>query len=405
MELRQEFIEEWMEGELTVSDLCRAYAISRKTGHKFIARFRRHGLEGLADLSRRPHHHPAMVCQEVVEAILAVRRQHPKEGVVTLLARLRKKRPHLALPAPSTAHEILRRHGLVCERPARRRATPTHPGTLTQPQAPNHVLSIDFKGQFRLGNGRLCYPLTVSDNYSRYLLRCVALGDGQTGHEHVRPIVEACFREYGLPDIIRSDNGPPFATTGLGGLSRLSVWWMRLGIRPERIEPGKPQQNGRHERMHATLKRTACQPAQHDLRTQQIVFDRFRHDYNFERPHQALDLRTPSQLYTPSPRQMPPRLPEIEYPQHMLVRKVKASGQIKLDGHDIRIGDALVEQHLGLRFEDDDRHASVFFGHCLIGTIDLHQPKRRFTHDPTFSGGGSPPPETGPQDPLTPTNM
>lgn len=378
MELRGQFIEDWLTGEWNVSELCRHYGISRKTGYKAIERFRQHGKAGLSDLSRRPHSHPATTSPEIIEDIVQARKDRPHEGVVTLLERLRRVRPDVPWPAPSTAHEILRRSGLIHETKNKRRATPSAPGSLTDPQVPNHVLSIDFKGQFKLGNGTYCHPLTVTDNYSRYLLRCTALGADQTRYEHVRAVLEACFEEYGLPDMIRSDNGPPFATTGLGGLSKLSVWWIRLGIRPERIEPGKPQQNGRHERMHRTLKRHVCKPAAHDLRAQQQALDRFRSDYNERRPHQGIKLHTPSELYSPSPRRMPLWLPEIEYPAHMLQRKVKTVGQIKLDGREIQIGQALAGERVGLRFEDDDCHVTVFFCQRALGTIDLRQENRRF---------------------------
>lgn len=379
MELRGQFVEDWLTQEWNFAELCRQYGISRKTGYKVIGRFRERGKEGLCDLSRRPHSHPETTSSEIVEYILQARRDRPHEGAVTLLERLRRRYPDLPWPAPSTAHEILRRSGLIHERKNKRRATPSAPGSLTDPQMPNHVLSIDFKGQFKLGNGTYCHPLTVTDNYSRYLLRCTALGPDQTRYEHVRAVLEACFDEYGLPDMIRSDNGPPFATTGLGGMSKLSVWWIRLGIRPERIKPGKPQQNGRHERMHRTLKKQVCRPAEYDMRGQQQAFDHFRSDYNEKRPHQAIQLRTPSELYTVSERRMPLWLPPADYPAHMLVRKVKTSGQIKLDGREIQISDSLTGEHVGLRFEDDDYHVTVFFCEQPLGTIDLREQHRRLT--------------------------
>ncbi len=389
MESRQLFIEEWLEGEWNVAQLCRRHGISRKTGHETINRFMKHGMEGLDDRSSRPHSHPATVPDAIAAMIVQARRLRPHEGALTLLSRLQTQHPEVAWPAPSTAHEILRRSGLVRAPQQRRQATPTYPEHLARPAGANHVLSIDFKGDFVMGNGRRCYPLTVSDNYSRYLLRCVGMERGTRGHEQVRAVLETCFAEYGLPDLIRSDNGPPFASTGLLGLSRLCVWWMRLGIRPERIEPGKPQQNGRHERMHRTLK-VACIPPQQNLRSQQITFDRFREDYNNHRPHQALDMRRPAELYLPSPRQMPACLQPLEYASSMLVRKVKSAGRIKLDGHEIHISDALLGEHLGLRFEDDDRHVSLWFGEIPLGTIDLIQKTRRLTPAKIFSGGMPP---------------
>jgi putative transposase len=379
MDLRTEFIKDWLRRDHSVAELCELYGISRKTGYKLISRFSSEGIKGLEDMSRRPHSHPATTNESICELICAMRAKHPREGAVTLLERLRRKYPELKLPAPSTAHEVLRRAGLVGTRHKRRKASPTAAGNLSVPESSNHVLSIDFKGDFCLGNGQRCFPLTITDNYSRFLLRCVGMENHSRGYEKVRAVMEACFAEHGLPAVIRSDNGAPFASTGMNGWSRLSVWWMRLGIVPERIEPGKPQQNGRHERMHRTLKSQVCKPAAYDMRAQQDRFDAFRQDYNFERPHHGINLRTPAELYVPSRRQMPLRINPVEYPQSMLVRKVHDGGRIKLDGQKIRIGMALEDEYIGLQFEDDDRTVSVYFGELLIGTIDLLQPWRVFT--------------------------
>lgn len=387
---RELFIDDWLEQRWSIAELCRRHAISRKTGYKTIQRYDEFGRAGLGDRSRRPHSHPATVAPEIAKRIIQARQQRPEEGAATLLERLRLKYPRVAWPAPSTAHEILRDAGLIVQRKTRRQACPTNPDCLTQPLAANHVLSIDFKGDFLLGNGSRCYPLTVSDNYSRFLLRCVALERGNRSEEHVRAVLEACFHEYGLPDLIRSDNGPPFASTGLLGLTKLCVWWMRLGIWPERIEPGKPQQNGRHERMHRTLKRSACKPARQDLRAQQDAFDQFVKDYNYDRPHQALQMKRPIELYTPSTRQMPSRLEPLEYPSAMLVRKVDDSGRIKLDGQEIHISQALPGEYLGLRFEEDDRHVSVFFDQLHLGSIDLLPERRSITPAKNFRGASPP---------------
>jgi len=387
---RELFIDDWLQGRWSIAELCRRHEISRKTGYKTLERYDQGGRAGLKDQSRRPHWHPATVAPEVAKLIIAARQQRPEEGAATLLERLRIKHPRVPWPAPSTAHQILRDAGLVVQRQTKRRACPTQRDCLTEPLAANHVLSVDFKGDFPMGNGRRCYPLTVSDNYSRFLLRCVALEQGNKSEDYVRAVLEACFHEYGLPDMIRSDNGPPFASTGLLGLTKLSVWWMRLGIWPERIEPGKPQQNGRHERMHRTLKRNACKPARHDLRSQQDAFDEFVNDYNHHRPHQALQMKRPIELYSPSKRQMPSRLEPVQYPSAMLVRKVKDSGRIKLDGQEIHISAALLGEYLGLRFEDDDRHATVYFDQLPLGTIDLLPEQRKLKPAKNF-GGASPP--------------
>lgn len=379
MDLRRCFIEDWLKREHSVARLCEHYDISRKTGYKIISRFKVSGMEGLQDISRRPHSHPAATGEAICKLICAMRGQHPREGAVTLLERLRRKHPKAELPSASTAHEILRREGLIGARPRRRKATPTAPGDMCVPQSPNHVLSVDFKGDFCLGNGQRCYPLTITDNYSRLLLRCVAMENKNRGYERVRRVMEACFSEYGLPSVIRSDNGPPFASTGLLGWSRLSVWWMRLGITPERIEPGKPQQNGRHERMHRTLKSETCKPPSYDMRAQQDRFDVFRQDYNYERPHHGIGLCTPSELYAASARQLPLRIEPVQYCQSMLVRKIDDIGRIKLDGQKVHIGLALKEEYIGLVFEDDDRTVSVYFGEIVIGTIDLLDSERKFT--------------------------
>jgi len=379
MDQRKEFVLEWLKQDHSVTELCEVYGISRKTGYKLISRFKSQGMRGLEDMSRRPHRHPATTSDQLCELLCAMRAKHPREGAVTLLERLRRKHPSLTLPAASTAHEILRRAGLVGTRHRRRKASPTAAENLSFPESSNHVLSVDFKGDFCLGNGQRCYPLTITDNYSRYLLRCVGMENYSRGYEQVRRVMEACFAEHGLPAVIRSDNGAPFASTGLQGWSRLSVWWMRLGITPERIEPGKPQQNGRHERMHRTLKSQACKPAAYDMRAQQDRFDAFKKDYNWERPHHGIDLHTPAELYKPSSRQMPFRLEAVEYPQSMLTRKVDDVGRIKLDAQRIPIGMALKDEYIGLQFEDDDRTASVYFGEILIGTIDLLQSDRVLT--------------------------
>ncbi len=389
MEQRLEFIEAWLKKDLTVSRLCSEFGISRKTGYKIIGRFKAEGMNGLADLSRRPHSHPSTTSDEIAELICMMRARHPTEGAETLLERIRRKHPDLALPVASTAHEILRRSGLISRRRRRRQATYTPSDQLAVPEAANHVLSVDFKGDFCLGNGERCFPLTITDNYSRYLLRCVGMANKQKGYEEVKAVMEAAFIEYGLPAVIRSDNGPPFASTGLYGWSRLCVWWMRLGIQPERIEPGKPQQNGRHERMHRTLKATACKPAAYNMRAQQDRFDSFQKDYNHARPHHALQMRTPGELYVPSPRQMPLRIAPIDYPSHMLVRKVKDSGRIKLDGREIRIADALLGEYLGLKLEDDDRTVTLYLGEIKIGTIDLFESKWKLKPGNTPLGGGA----------------
>lgn len=268
MEERFRFKEAVAAEEFSVAELCRQFGVSRKTGYKWLERYQQGGLEALGDRSRAPHHHPNEVAEEVEAAIVGLRREHMHWGPAKLRAWLTTREPAVAWPAASTIGEILKRAGLTHARKKRRRTTPS-----TQPLAhateSNRVWCADFKGWFWCGDGSRCDPFTLTDAFSRYLLRCQIVPE--TGEEHVRAILEAAMREYGLPNAIRTDNGPPFASCGIGGLSRLSVWWIRLGIRPERIQPGKPQQNGRHERMHLTLKQHTAQPPAATLREPNIV--------------------------------------------------------------------------------------------------------------------------------------
>jgi transposase InsO family protein len=290
-------------------------------------------------------------------------------------------------PAESTVSEILRRHGLSRIARRRRRATPS-----TQPFAAcreaNAVWCADFKGWFRTGDGAKCTPLTISDAHSRYLLRCQGL-DGSTGFSTVQPLFIATFREHGMPRAMRTDNGAPFASTGLGGLSALSVWWVRLGLQIERIEPGQPQQNGRHERMHRTLKAATTQPPAANLRRQQKAFDEFQHEYNHERPHEALGQHTPAEVYEPARRDYPERLPEPRgYPDDWQKRKVRGVGQMKWKGRDVHIGQALVGQEIGFKPVGEGQWA-VYFEHLELGHFDERnhrvKPSRRLTPTTTQS--------------------
>src|SRR6185503_8503261 len=278
---RKKFIDDYLTGEFTVTELCSRYGISRKTGHKWIRRFMDHC--ELGERSSRPHHSPKAVPAWVEDAIVRARRQKPKWGPRKLRDALRRANPGAELPSVSTFALIFRRNGLI--RPKRRkRKTPPFSAPLAHAKAPNQVWCIDFKGHFAVGSTR-CYPLTITDAYSRFLIACVALSrpDGK----RVRKVMEQVFDEFGLPDAIRSDNGTPFASSGVAGLSQLSTWWWKLGIRHERIQPGKPQQNGRHERMHLTLAQETASPPSANLKAQQRAFDRFRKEYNCDRPHEA----------------------------------------------------------------------------------------------------------------------
>lgn len=368
MQERLEFVSELLEGTRTMTELCRVYGVSRKTGHKWWNRYLEHGMQGLHERSRTPLNHPNAVSAEVVGQLLEAKALHPNWGPEKLLDWLSRRQPELPLPSVSTAAEMLRRRGLVRARRKRRR-TPAYSAPFVAMNEPNAVWSVDFKGQFRTGDHRACYPLTLSDGFSRYLLTCRGL------HAPTRVAVqrhlERAFRAYGLPWAMRSDNGPPFASTTLGGLSRLSLWWIKLGIHPERIAKGHPEQNGRHERLHWTLKQDTAMPPKSSLRAQQAAFERFRHEYNHERPHAALAKRTPGELYRRSSRAYPTRVREPEYPAHFQVRRVCGSGEMKWHGEFIYLAQVLAGEPVGLD-PIDDRHWRVYFGVMPLAILDSH---------------------------------
>ena len=371
MDQRMQFVADARRAHEDMATLCLRYGISRKTGYKWLARYETGGVPGLLEHSRRPHHSPTLTSDAVCDALFEIRRRHPTWGGKKLVATLRRRAPELPLIAISTAAALLKRHGYITH--ARRRRPLGHPGRPTTPMSePNAVWTTDFKGQFPTGDGELCYPLTVADGASRFLLACCALPSVRTSE--TRPMFERLFRERGLPDRIRSDNGVPFATTALGRLSLLSVWWIRLGIRPELIEPGHPEQNGRHERMHRTLKAETLRPAAATRRAQQRVFDRFRETFNLERPHEALGQRPPASVYTPSTRAYPDELPPIEYPAQCEVRRVSRNGGIRWNNHWVNVSHVLGEEYIAFD-EIDDGLWNVYFGPLLLGRF--HEPLLR----------------------------
>ena len=317
------FVLEQERGLHTMTELCDAYNITRETGYYWLRRYQQGGLEALPDRNRAPRQHPNQTPEEIEEAVLDLRREHMSWGPRKLKRVLEREDRWRQWPAASTIGEMVAREGLVIARKKRRRAPP-----YTQPfasaDAPNRVWCADFKGWFRTGDGERIDPLTITDACSRYLLRCQRVE--KTDDERVRAIFESAFRECGLPRAIRTDNGAPFASRAVAGLSRLAVWWMKLGIVPERIAAGHPEQNGRHERMHRTLKQETASPPAANRRAQQRAFDRFRREYNEERPHEALDMQTPSAVYTRSSREYPARVPEPEYGSALLVRRVVKRG-------------------------------------------------------------------------------
>jgi len=374
VDLRMEFMARLKRGE-RMTDLCVEYGVSRKTGHKLKRRYEELGPSGLEDQSRAPKHIPHKTPPEVVELVVAERMQHPSWGSRKLKAVLEERLGH-TLPSASTLGGILVRKGLTERRPARRRYRPS-PSTLMPAKAPNDVWCIDYKGQFRLGDQSYCYPLTLTDQYSRYLLGCA--GMGAIDEDQARDSLELWFRTYGLPQVMRSDNGTPFASTGLAGLSKLSVYWMRLGIKLERIRPAHPEENGQHERMHRTLKRETTRPPRTNLLQQQEAFDAFVEEFNTERPHEALDMKRPAQLYTPSLRSYPDPLPEPEYPTHDDVIRVTSRGSIYLYRRkQIYLGAALSKQLVGIREEENGRWL-VSFMHLDLGYVEA---KDSFTPNP-----------------------
>lgn len=357
-------IGEYLSGGYSVSELARRRGISRKTAIKWIDRYEQEGSEGLEDQSRAPHHHAHAISEKMEQRILELKARWPLWGAPKIHVKLQA---YGACPSESTVSNVLQRHGLSRKVRQRRRATPSQ-----QPfngcEGPNEVWSADFKGWFRTGDGKRCEPLTLSDGYSRYLLCCQAIGT-TTGMVTVQPLFIATFRENGVPEAMRTDNGPPFASNGLAGLTELSVWWVRLGIRLERIQPGHPQQNGRHERMHRTLKEATANPPQRNLRLQQKAFDAFRREYNQERPHEALGQKPPGSVYAPSSRDYPERLAPLEYPDGWQKRKISPGGQMKWRNVDIHVSHALAGQLIGLGPIEDGLWA-IYFGSMELGQWD-----------------------------------
>ena len=368
MDDRLRFVARVLEGE-PMTDLCREFGISRKTGYKIFNRYREEGPVALCDRSRRPVRYANQLPEQIERLLVATKKDKPHWGARKIRELLvRKLDGDYRVPAVSTVHAVLDRHGLVArarKRRAKASGTPLSPGG-----APNELWCTDFKGEFKLGSGKYCYPLTITDHASRFLLTCEALESNRE-----MPVIESferLFRERGLPTAIRSDNGLPFASpNGLYTLSKLSVWWLRLGIAIERITPGQPQQNGRHERMHLTLKREATRPPGMNIFQQQERFDRFVREFNEERPHEALAMKCPAELYTPSPRAYQ-GLPDVDYPFHDRETLVTACGRICMHRKRINISTVLAGQKLGIKEVDDGIWLVSFLDYDL-GYIDLEQ--------------------------------
>jgi len=365
MEERMRFVMMAVENEEAFASLCRRFGVSRRIGYKWLERYEDEGVEGLKDRSRAPLHHAQAMPERIAEQCIAVRRAHPTWGPVKVRGWLEEHRPRTRWPASSTIGELFDREGLTVKRRLRRRSAPSS-APFGQCAAANDTWCIDFKGWFVTGDGARCEPLTLSDAHSRYLLRCQALS--RTDTDHVWPVLEAAFREFGLPLRLRSDNGPPFASCGAGGLSQLSVKVIKAGVVPERITPGKPQQNGRLERLHLTLLQDTANPPARSLRQQLWRLRRFQRLYNDERPHQALGNDTPAKHYAVSPRRFDGILREPNYDADHVIRRVRHNGEIRWQGNTVYISAALTGEPVGF-VENDNGDWTVCYGPIVLGVI------------------------------------
>ena len=369
MEEKTRFICEYDLGERSMTELCQRYGIARETGYVWLRRYRQTGIAGLLERSRAAQRHPNQTSADVEQAVLDLRQAHMRWGPRKLKRILERDEPGRHWPAVSTIGALLQREGLVIAR-KKRAHTPPYSAPLAHAQEANRVWCADFKGWFRTADGARIDPLTISDAHSRYLLRCQAVEKTDTAR--VQAIFEAAFREYGLPQAIRTDNGAPFASRAPAGLSRLAVWWIKLGIVPERIAAGHPEQNGRHERMHRTLQQEAAEPPAENRRQQQRTLDHFRQEYNAVRPHEALDMRTPAEVYQPSPRNFPEQVPELQYPSSMEVRRVKHRGNFRWQKTDVFLTEVLWGEPVGL-LPIDDRRFTIYFGPYAIAQFDSYE--------------------------------
>lgn len=366
MEQRVEMVGDWLKDDSTIAELSRIYRVSRVTVYKWLNRFKAEGPVGIKEHSRAPRQHPNAVPEEMIQLLVNARLNHQRWGPKKIKEWLKERYPGEEWPALSTISVIFKREGLV--KPRRIRHTVVG---YSQPflncDRPNKVWSADFKGQFRTADGKICYPLTISDNFSRFILLCRGLQ--RPTYDEVRPWFESTFRRYGLPEAIRTDNGSPFASVGLGGLSRLSVWFIKLGIKPERIEPAHPEQNGRHERMHRSLKEATAKPPQANLRQQQKAFDSFVEEYNFARPHEALGMKKPGEVYVYSERHYTSRTAPIKYPSELAVRQVRCAGDISWRGKRIYVSQTLAGEPIGLLELDEDNKCEIRFGFQKLGIL------------------------------------
>jgi len=369
MDQKIRLIADWSAKKFSKADLSHKYEISRPTIDKWLARYVQEGINGLKERSRAPHNCSRKTSGEIIEMIVAQKLKNARRGPKKIIAQLKREHPNTRWPSPSTAGEWLKKHNLVKKRKKRYRVAP-YSEPFRMCTKPNAVWSADYKGQFNTQDGKLCYPLTISDNYSRYLLKCRGLQGPR--YYQTKAVFESAFKEYGLPDAIRTDNGIPFASVSIGGLSYLSIWWILLGIVPERIDKGCPEQNGRHERMHRTLKEEALNPVAQTLREQRMEFKRFRVAYNDKRPHEALNQECPCDYYKPSKRVYPKRLKKPEYKDNVEVRQIQRNGHFMFSNHDFFLSKLLAGYPVGLK-EVDDGYWQIYFSFQPIGTIDIRK--------------------------------
>ena len=367
MEQRIEMVGDWLRDEFSITELSKIYGVSRVTIYKWLKRFKAEGPEGFREHSRAPHQHPNAVPAEIVRLLVSARLSHQRWGPKKIQKWLRERYPDEEWPSLSTMSVIFKREGLV--KPRRiRHAVAAYTTPFLECNRPNKVWSADFKGQFRTADGKLCYPLTITDNFSRFILLCRGLR--RPTHDEVRPWFESTFRRYGLPEAMRTDNGSPFASVGLGGLSRLSAWFIKLGIRPERIEKAHPEQNGRHERMHRTLKEATAVPPQANLSKQQKAFNSFLEEYNFDRPHEALGMEKPGAVYEFSERAYNTKTAPMRYAPELAVRPVRTSGEILWKGKRIYISQALSGERIGLLQLEEEHRWEIHYGFQKLGVLD-----------------------------------
>ena len=371
MDLKNQFVTDLNKEHYSITDLSQKYGISRPTVYKWLKRYKKLGIEGLKEQSRAPKNCPHRTKQRILDLLIQEKLKNRKRGPRKIRAQLKRRQPTLELPAISTISYWFKKEGLIKER-KKRRHVPAYTQPFCECDAPNDVWSIDYKGQFHMKNNHVCYPLTVTDNFSRFILGCDALQGPR--YNPTRYCLEKIFREYGLPQAIRCDNGTPFAGRCIGGLSRLMIWFILLGIIPERIKKGCPQENGRHERMHRTLKSEALDPVARNLKEQQKAFDMYRQDFNFYRPHEALNDQIPNDYYEKSYRLYVQRPHPPEYSYDYTVRQVRHNGEIKFQGRMFYLTESLAGLPVALK-ETADGLWQIQFSFYILGSVDLRKNK------------------------------